>query len=746
MKTAAVLVDLSLDKTWDYIVPPELEDRALPGVYVNVPLGRANKPHRACIVSLQEIEAPPPGVTLKTILSICEFTGVVPKSLVKLGRWMADYYCCSRERALRCLLPGAVRSGKIKPRKMVFYNIKDSAEAGDYIVKNAKRSPSRVKIMKELMTRPRGVSKEGLLKAAGASDAALRELMKTGLIEKEERTVDADPFKLFEIIPSQPKAPTAEQAAALAKIKPLIGAPAETRPNALLLHGVTGSGKTEVYLQTIAAALEKNLDSIVLVPEISLTPQTVERFRSRFGDMVSVLHSRLGDQERFSEWSKIYDGRVKIAVGARSALFSPFSRLGLIIVDEEHESSYKQSEAPRYHARDVAVMRGIMESALVILGSATPSLESYSNAASGKYALAELTKRIDGCSMPDIRIIDSRRNIEAGDGGSVYFSKDLVDAVRWRLERGEQIILFMNRRGYARQMICPNCGFVSKCSDCSAAHTYHKSRGTLSCYLCGSVISAYQSCPDCGSKEIAYTGAGTEKIEDIAARLFKGARVARMDSDTMTGKHSHERTLNDFKKGALDILVGTQMIAKGLDFPNVTLVGIINADQSLYIPDFRAGERTFQLITQVGGRAGRGEIKGEVMIQTFSPFNRSILLAAEHDYKGFFEEELAFRRENGFPPCARMAALFLKSEFPEKAMAAAEQIMAAVKPLLTPEIIVQPPAPAPIERVKTQHRFVATFRGKNLKALREKLRALVLSVKPSSKVDAYLDIDPVNLL
>ena len=373
----------------------------------------------------------------------------------------------------------------------------------------------------------------------------------------------------------------------------------------LLLHGVTNSGKTEVYLQAIGEALELGRSAIVLVPEISLTPQTVRRFRARFGDRLSVLHSRLTDRERFDEWTRIREGEVQIAVGARSALFAPFSNLGLIIVDEEHESSYKQSEAPRYSARDVAVMRGKLENAVVILGSATPSAESAYNARTGKFLLARMASQVDNKLAPHIRIVDQRLDGEMQPGKSSFFSSELVEAVFDRLRRGEQSILFLNRRGYARVMICEACGFEAHCPDCSVPYTYSRQRETLSCHLCGGVIPAYVECPQCRSPKIRYAGLGTEKIELVAQSVFRGARIARMDSDTMRGADDYESVLEQFRRGELDILIGTQMIAKGLHFPNVTLVGIINADLGLAMPDFRAPERTFHLIPPVADAQSR---------------------------------------------------------------------------------------------------------------------------------------------
>jgi len=488
---------------------------------------------------------------------------------------------------VRNLLPGAVRNGKIKDKTESHYFIADEQKAKELIDKASARTKTRAEILKSLMENP-GMDADTVLALSKAGKTVLSALCKAGYIRKEEVRISRDPLRGAVIQHTNPLPPTPEQAAALSQIDSMLEHknPDDDR-HVLLLHGVTCSGKTEVYLQAISKVLEKGGDAIVLVPEISLTPQTVTRFKSRFGEQVSVLHSGLSDGERHDEWMKVHRGEVKIAVGARSALFAPFANLKLIVVDEEHENSYKQSDAPRYNARDVAVMRGKMENALVILGSATPSLESYYNAKQGKYVLAEMLKRSDpGIVMPSVDIVDMR--LEQNEEGKVpYFSKTLIDSVYQRIRNGEQCIIFLNKRGFARQMHCDLCGYVAECPECSVPYTYHKKAEVLSCHLCGGVIDAPEVCPNCGSAEIRFQGAGTERIETISLDIFKGARIARMDSDTMTTPQSYERVLNLFRRGDLDILVGTQMIAKGLDFPNVTLVGIVNADGGLYIKDFR---------------------------------------------------------------------------------------------------------------------------------------------------------------
>ena len=556
-----------------------------------------------------------------------------------------------------------------------------------------------------------------LLLKSGAGKGALDALVKSGLVAREEVIDDRDPFKGATVIPTAPLPPTPEQAEALRVIFETMEG--KNSRHVVLLHGVTCSGKTEVYLQSIAKALENGGEAIVLVPEISLTPQTVERFRARFGNM--VLHSGLSEGERHDEWMKVHSGRVRIAVGARSALFAPFTNLKLIVVDEEHEQSYKQSEAPRYNARDVAVMRGKLEGATVILGSATPSLESHHNAVSGKYAHARMLKRSDpAIVLPEVRIIDMRCE-ESDDGKRPVLSQELIRAVRDRLSQGEQSIIFLNRRGFAKQMICEECGFVARCPDCSAAYTYHRKMQILTCHLCGAMISAYEKCPQCGTEKIRYSGAGTEKIENMAFAVFKGARIARMDSDSMTRPSLYEEVLSKFRRGEIDILIGTQMIAKGLDFPNVTFVGVVNADMGLFLPDFRASERTFQLLTQVAGRAGRGEHRGEVLIQTSNPFNSAIIAAANHDCDTFYADELPIREELKFPPYGHVLTLHFDGENPQAIESYAAQLMERIRPYLDPETEITEPMPAPIERIKGKYRYMAAFRAGKLGRLKQAL-------------------------
>ena len=555
-----------------------------------------------------------------------------------------------------------------------------------------------------------------------------------------------------------------------------------------LLHGVTGSGKTEVYLQAIAQALAQGQGAIVLVPEIALTPQTVERFKARFSSgplqtLVAVLHSHLSAGERHDEWHKIRQGRARIVIGARSAIFAPVDPLGLIIVDEEHEHSYKQEEAPRYHARDVAVVRGQREGAIVVLGSATPSMESFYNVKKGKYALLELTTRVDDKKMPIVRVVDMRQAARK-DKGTPIFSPQLKEAITQRLEKREQVILFLNRRGYSTSLQCPLCGYVAECPNCSVALTFHRRAQKLCCHVCGHEATAPTVCPDakCRNPAIRYSGLGTEKVEDTLIKLFPHARIQRMDSDLMKRKEDYRRVLGDFKAGKTDILVGTQMIAKGLHFENVTLVGVIYADLSLHMPDFRAGERTFQLLTQVSGRAGRGEVEGEVFVQAFTPFHPAIQYARRHDFVGFYEQEIEFREQLKYPPVSRIALLTLKGRNEEKVQFSAEHLKQELEKLkrgetgkvgpqkcdtaelglgldeavLAPnattssaqplrDLIIAGPAPAPLLRAETFYRYQIMLRTRQMSLLSQALARLLKSLALPDDVTLAVDIDPVNL-
>jgi primosomal protein N' (replication factor Y) len=573
------------------------------------------------------------------------------------------------------------------------------------------------------------------------------------LAQVEDRELERDPFADIPTGEDNKHTPTDRQAEVIRTLNSAFDA-GPTEP--FLLHGVTGSGKTLVYIEVLSHVLAQGRGAIVLVPEISLTPQTVARFRARFGDEVAVLHSALSDGERFDAWRQLRSGRRRIAVGARSALFAPVSNLGLIVVDEEHDGSYKQSEAPRYQARDMAVVRSAQEGALCVLGSATPALESWHNAQRGRFRLLTLPDRVGGGKLPPVKVIDLRearkKKKEKSDARSeagLVLTAPLVEAVHDRLRRGEQTILLLNRRGYSSFVQCRECGDVEICPSCSISLTYHRGKSRLVCHHCRHEKPVPQRCPRCGSTDLSFRGLGTEQVERVVAETFPDARLARMDVDTTSGKWSHHEILGRVERGEVDILLGTQMIAKGLDFPGVTLVGVVNADVGMHLPDFRATERTFQLLSQVAGRAGRGKLGGEVLIQTALPEHYAIQAALAHDYVGFATRELNERRHPTYPPMVRLVNVVVSSPVAEDAAANAE---AAARWLNANVIRGGPidlvgPAPSPIERLHGRWRWHFLLRSASVKALGAGARQLQAGFRSrGADVRIAIDRDPSALL
>jgi primosomal protein N' (replication factor Y) (superfamily II helicase) len=739
---ARVALDLSLDKTFDYLIPPELAGQIQSGSRVKVPFGK-----RELLGSVMALLDHSPHSNLKLVLKVLGPRPLLIPQVMDLARWMADYYCCPFELALKSALPEAVRKEKSGWRAQLW--VRWISPPGQ-IPKLTGRQREILKRLEEV----REIPLKQFLQTTNSTAALLRKLECRCLLEIREKIQERDPYGDDIIIPSAPLELNPEQNAALGAISAALQNPARAgkfKP-VFLLHGVTGSGKTEVYLQSIAKTLELGRGAIVLVPEIALTPQTVERFKARFSTgplqtLVAVLHSHLSSGERHDEWQKILQGRARIVIGARSAVFAPVNPLGLIIVDEEHESSYKQEEAPRYHARDVAVMRGRMEQCVVVLGSATPSLESYYNARNRKYSLLEMTVRADDKKLPLVRVVDMRHEFRK-EKGIPIFSQLLKSAIERRLEQCEQTILFLNRRGYASSLQCPKCGYVAGCPNCSISLTYHRQESQLRCHICGHTGQVPDLCPACRNPAIRFAGIGTEKVEEALRKLFPRARVQRMDSDILKRKNDYRLLLGDFRSGKIDILLGTQMIAKGLHFPNVTLVGIVYADLSLHIPDFRAGERTFQLLTQVAGRAGRGEIEGEVFVQSFTPFHPAIQYARRHDFQGFYEQELEFRQQLQYPPVSRVALLTIKGKIEEKVRFTAECLKRELEQRLSPfdGLVMAGPAPAPLARAETWFRYHLMLRIRQMSKLSQSLALELKNFKCPEEVSVTVDIDPVNLM
>ncbi|HPC59323.1 MAG TPA: primosomal protein N' [Verrucomicrobiota bacterium] len=759
---ARVTLEIALRKEFDYFIPPELAGQVDVGSRVQVPFG----PRKVlgCVTAVAEESDRP---NLKPILKVLGSQTLVTPKVLRLARWIADYYCCAPEVALKSVLPEAVRQEKAGWRERLFVRVLPGHG-------ETPRLPKRQQEVYDLLRSRRELPLTELLELAQTTAATVRRLEDKGLVAISAEVSERDPYAREHILPTQPLPLNPAQARALAAItaamdqSPCGPAPPQSVPGAaaggaaagrgpggkvFLLHGVTGSGKTEVYLQALAHALEQGKGAIVLVPEISLTPQTVERFKARFSSgrlqtLVAVLHSHLSSGERHDEWHKIRQGRARIVIGARSAIFAPVEPLGLIIVDEEHEHTYKQEEAPRYHARDVAVMRGRMEGATVVLGSATPSLESYYNCRRGKFTLLELLERADDKKMPVVRVVDMRQTVRKGKMVPI-FSPQLHEGIARRLERKEQVILFLNRRGYSTSLECPRCGYVAGCPNCSLSLTYHRQEQKLACHLCGHTAPVPALCPNdaCRNPDIRYAGLGTQKVEDTLHKLFPHARVVRMDSDALKRKGDYRRIFSDFRAGKIDILLGTQMIAKGLHFPNVTLVGIIYADLTLHQPDFRAGERTFQLLTQVAGRAGRGDVEGEVVVQTFTPSHPAIQFARRHDYAGFYEQELEMRKPLSYPPFNRVAMLTLKGRNEDKVRFSAEHLKRELNQRLADfeGLIVVGPAPSPLPRAETFYRYQIMLRTPRMSALSLRLADILRTLALPEEVTLAVNVDPAGL-
>ena len=758
---ARVTLDLALGREFDYLVPGEMEGLVEIGSRVKVPF--AHRQVLGCVTALPESSPHP---NLRPLLKVLGRQSLISPKILQLARWMSEYYCCPPEVALKTVLPEAVRKETQGWREQLY------ARALPVNGPAPKLSARQAQVL-EIVRQRSELPLQELLQTAATTAQTLRRLEDKGLIALTPRISERDPYGREIILPTQSLSFNPDQQRAFEQITAAMNtlqsavppAPAMAPgrdaggkpaggPPVFLLHGVTGSGKTEVYLQAIARCLQQGKGAIVLVPEISLTPQTVERFKGRFSSgpiqtLVAVLHSHLSAGERHDEWHKIRQGRARIVIGARSAVFAPVDPLGLVIVDEEHEQSYKQEEAPRYQARDVAVVRARMENAVVVLGSATPSLESFYNAQRGKYRLLEMPIRADHKQMPVVRVVDLRQ-VARHEKGTPILSPQLKEAIVRRLERGEQCLLFLNRRGFATSLQCPLCGYVAHCPNCSLSLTYHRQAGCLRCHICGHEAAAPALCPNpkCRNPAIRYAGLGTEKVEAVLSKLFPSARVRRMDSDAMQRKEDYRRILGDFRTGKIDLLVGTQMIAKGLHFPNVTLVGIIHADLSLHLPDFRAGERTFQLLTQVAGRAGRGEVEGEVFVQAFTPFHPAIQYARRHDFAGFYEQEIDFRRQLNYPPVSRIALLLLKGRNEEKVRFLAAHVKHEIEKWRGdfPDMILAGPAPAPLARTESNHRYHILMRTRQMSRLGQKLAGLIASLTLPDDVTMTVDIDPVNLM
>ncbi|MBC1724755.1 primosomal protein N' [Listeria seeligeri] len=786
---AKVIVDvpaMQVDRPFDYFIPEDLEELIRPGMRVSVPFG--NRKIQGFVTELGETEENP---KLKGIDGVMDLAPVLNEELMELGDWLAEDTLSFRVSAYQAMLPAAlrakyekyflrldeenteleqlfegyetldwkvaearnllkslgkwVREGSVE----VVYQVKNKTTNKKIRMINCLKSPHELMELIENMpknakaqTRALAffqvfegteISAAELKKQAETSEATIKKLAEQGIISIQEKIVSRDPYKHHHFEKSEALTLLPDQQTACEKI---IEA---KKQETFLIHGVTGSGKTEIYLQTIEAKLKEGKEAIVLVPEISLTPQMVERFKSRFGSEVAVLHSALSSGEKYDEWRKIERKEARVVVGARSAVFAPFENLGIIIIDEEHEASYKQEDNPRYHARDVAIWRAMKYQCPVVLGSATPSLESFARAKKGVYTLIELPSRVNDRAMPEVNVVDMREELRKEN--RTEFSTELLEKIKDRIAKKEQTVLMLNRRGYSSFVMCRDCGYVVECPNCDISQTYHQASNKMKCHYCGHEEAVPKKCPSCEGEHIRYFGTGTQKVEESLTKLIPEARVIRMDVDTTRTKGAHEKLLRSFRNHEADILLGTQMIAKGLDFPDITLVGVLNADTMLHLPDFRASERTFQLLTQVSGRAGRHERTGEVVVQSYNPEHYSIEFAKKHDFIGFYHHEMQLRKMGAYPPFYYLTMINVSDENEMKAIRTIQEMVNFLRGKLGPEAVILGPVPSTIARIKNKYRYQCIIKYKIEPNLKQELKTLITHYQKDQQKGLTINID-----
>ncbi len=749
-KYAVVALNRPLHRYFDYFIPDELRDKVIVGGRVTVPFGRQKALIGYCVGLKEKTSVPQNKLRpVKETLDTPEDAGPVfsPKML-RLGRWMADYYHCAMGEALAAAIPSAVHMHKSRRKKLQCIDLqleRDEAWEAAKIIFD--KSPAQSKILRTLARMEASPTFRELKNAVGTmSRTSVKSLADKGFVKIGRKVVEiADDLDEINVPPLQtPPQLTRQQRHAYNVILSRIN---NRKFDVVLLHGVTSSGKTEVYLQVIHEVVSKGQQAIVLVPEISLTPQTVRHFRSRF-TRLAVLHSRLTESKRRKYWHQIRAGEADVVVGARSAIFAPVPNLGLLVIDEEHENSFKQDNVPRYHARDVGIMRAMYDNAPVVLGTATPSLESYKNAKDGKYTYVKMSTRIGERPMPPVEIADMREEW-SGKGKPSTISRRLRECMTRSFEKNEKVILFLNRRGYSPFIKCPRCGFDLQCQRCEITMNYHRSIEVVRCHYCGLERRPPRTCPECGSANIRFGGTGTEKVESEVNTIFPDIRVLRMDSDTMKTRDAHEKTLHKFAEGDAEVLVGTQMIAKGLDFPDVTTVGVINADVSLHMPDFRSRERTFQLLAQVAGRTGRGAAGGRVVFQTYLPTDPAIKAAAKHNYDVFAEKELAARRRLQYPPYSRMVRIICRgtelNKIKNYMVDLCNELRSVIK-FQKDGSTVLGPAPAPVAKVKNRHRYHAMVKCPSSTTLHQLLKAVNDNLSGPTGAKVIVDVDPLSMI
>jgi primosomal protein N' (replication factor Y) (superfamily II helicase) len=732
----SVVLDLGFDKPLDYGVPNLMSPLIKRGMQVQAPLRGVLRTGYVVEVKKQTSFA-----KVLPLHSLCSEEELLTEEVFELALWMSRYYHSPLHQILKTVLPASIRHQT--PHKEQYFVARAASKETlrEACLQLRMKHPSQARVLDRLLLADKGIFLSELLEKADISRSPIESLEKQGLVRLEKIRCDRSPLIGEEYFKTQPKELNEAQKMALTSISEALEAKKfETH----LLHGITGSGKTEVYLQAIEHALSLSCSAIMLVPEISLTAQTIERFRSRFDYKIAILHHRLSQGERTDEWHRIRRGDAQIVIGARSALFCPVRNLGMIIVDEEHDGAYKQSEeSPCYNARDVAVMRGKMSQAVVVLGSATPSLESYFNAKSGKYKLATLPTRATQASLPRVHIVDMKKE-HAKAGGFTSFSEILIDKMKERLKHGEQTILFLNRRGYNTSLNCKECGHIFHCPACDLTLTFHRGENTLSCHLCDFRSSPPPSrCPQCKKGEaLKYHGIGTEAVERSVHALFPEARTMRIDGDTTKHKGSHEKLLRTFSTQKADILIGTQMVSKGLHFPAVTLVAALNCDSGLHIPDFRASERVFQQITQVAGRAGRGELPGEVIIQTQMPDNLTIQQASGHHFETFYASEIESRKMFEFPPFTHLVKLTFSGQDAGKTHLLAQKFCSRI--LLPTPYFLFPIVPSGYAKIKNMFRFQCLIRGPSVYTINHAIQQALTHIPLPRSIRLHIDVDPLS--
>jgi len=799
---AKVIVDVpasSINQTFDYQIPERFQEILQPGMRVIVPFGpRKIMGYVVDRVSESSFDQ------LKELIDILDLTPILTAELLDLGKWLAEETLSLYITAFQAMLPQVLKANYKKelerltsdslPRELEalfagrdfvsyeelenaqisYHQVQKAIQAGEiavhYLVKSrvtkkhvtflkpareihlleealgdmSNKAKKQQEILAFFIDHPEEIELNRILNKFGTTRSVINALHQKGLLTTFKKEVYRNPYDDNKFERTTALELTEQQKKAIEPVKQHIR---EERHDVFLLHGVTGSGKTEIYLQAIQDVIDKGEEAIVLVPEISLTPQMVKRFKGRFGSNVAVLHSALSHGEKYDEWRRVHRKEVQVVVGARSAVFAPFENLGIIIIDEEHENSYKQEDQPRYHARDVAIHRAEYHGCPVILGSATPTLESYARAQKGVYKLATLTERTNDQAMPEVTIVDMRDELHAGNRS--MFSRSLKENMEARIDRGEQVVLLLNRRGYSTFVMCRECGHVNECPHCDIALTYHKHHNRLKCHYCSYEEPMPMICPSCGSHLIRFFGTGTQRIEEALTQLMPQARVLRMDVDTTRRKGAHEKLLGQFANKEADILLGTQMIAKGLDFENVTLVGVLTADSMLNLPDFRSSEKTFQLLTQVSGRAGRHDLPGEVIIQTYTPEHYSIELASHYNYPQFYRQEMQMRKKFQYPPYVFLALITVSHQNHVTAVQSTQKIAKSLWKHVRRDTVILGPTPSPITRVKDRYRYQCMVKYKQEPRLRTLIRKIIQQFDDQIRKDDLqitVDMQPYQLM